>query len=115
MSMFIMVEKQSFQRTVYFPSNGELICVAIKDPQKQIERRLHLLDAVMNIGFRKRTKYTVNVYVAIAPPDTDKKQVESIAFLRRVQLRELNSGDDEVQTEASGDSSEANIKTGGGT
>ena len=100
--------------TSTYPNNVLLITTVIPDARDQIEERIRILDAIMNLGYYKRTIFAMRIFVPIlGSSQRDTRMTKRITVMRRRQLSERV--DKSVQTivgEGMVDGNEGSERTG---
>jgi hypothetical protein len=67
-----------------------LICTGIGKATIQLERRLKLFDAFMNIGLKKLTNYNAIIYIpTLGPSNVNTESEKEIQFLRNFAAAEV--------------------------
>ena len=90
--------ESKWSHTSTYPNNVSLITTVLRDARDQVEERVRILDAVMNLGYNKRTIFTMRVFVPILGwSQIDTKVNKRIRVIRRRRLPE--GVDKSVQTD----------------
>lgn len=106
--------ESKWSHTSTYPNNVSLITTVVHDARDQVEERVRILDAVMNLGYYKRTTFAMRVFVPIlGSSQIDTKVNKRIRVMRRRRLPE--GVDKSVQTvvgEGRVDGNEGSERTG---
>ena len=90
--------ESKWSHTSTYSNNVSLITTVLRDARDQVEERVRILDAVMNLGYNKRTIFTMRVFVPILGwSQIDTKVNKRIRVIRRRRLPE--GVDKSVQTD----------------
>jgi hypothetical protein len=105
--------ESKWSHTSTYPNNVSLITTVVDDARNQVEERVRMLDAVMNLGYYKRTMFAMRIFVPIlGSSQINTKVTERIRVIRRSRLPE--GMDKSVQTVGEGrvDGNEGSEMTG---
>jgi hypothetical protein len=107
--------ESKWSHTSTYPSCIRLITTVVHDARDQVEERVRILDAVMNLGYHKRTMFTMRVFVpTLGSSQIDTKVNKRIKVMRQRRLPEgvdksvqtvvgLGKADRNEQAEGTGD------------
>jgi len=106
--------ESKWSHTCTYPDNVSLITTVLHDARDQVEERVRILDAVMNLGYYKRTIFTMRVFVPIlGSSQIDTKVNKRIRVMRRRRLPEgLNKSAQTVVEEEKVEANEGPERTG---
>jgi len=73
--------KWSYSRTD--PTNLSLITTVLAYAREQVEERVRILDGIMNLGYQKRTKFALRVFLPSLGANAQTNVMKSIEVIRR--------------------------------
>jgi hypothetical protein len=71
-----------------YPTNLSLIMTVMSSAHEQVEERVRILDAIMNLGYQKGTNFALSIFVpTLGPYVAQRKVMKSIHVMRRKRER----------------------------